>query len=82
MRLLVLTHRFKDPSFRVRWGRFLDDLGAEAREIPARGRGEIFRLAREAEAVVLHRRLLTAFDFARLRRAARKLVYDFDDALL
>lgn len=81
MRLLVLTHRFLDPSFRVRWGRFLETLGAEAREIPARGRGAIFDLAREAETVVLHRRLLTAFDFARLRRAARHLVYDFDDAL-
>lgn len=81
MRLLVLTHRLDDPSFRVRWGRFLDILGAEAREIPARGRGAIFRLARGAETVVLHRRLLTAFDFARLRRAARRLVYDFDDAL-
>jgi hypothetical protein len=81
MRLLVLTHRLDDPSFRVRWGRFLEVLGAEAREIPPRGRGAIFRLAREAETVVLHRRLLTAFDFGRLRRAARKLVYDFDDAL-
>ncbi len=82
MRLLVLTHRFSDPSFRVRWGRFLDALGAEAREIPARGRRGVFRLAREAETVVLHRRLLTGIDFRRLRRAARKLVYDFDDALL
>ncbi len=81
MRLLVLTHRFLDPSFRVRWGRFLGTLGAEAREIPDRGRGEVFRLAREATTVVLHRRLLTGFDFARLRRAARRLVYDFDDAL-
>ena len=81
MRLLVLTHRFDDPSFRVRWGRFLGTLGAEAREIPAYGRGAIFRLSREAETVVLHRRLLAAFDLARLRRAARKLVYDFDDAL-
>jgi len=82
MRLLVLTHRFEDPSFRVRWGRFLDVLGAEAREIPARGRRGVFRLAAEAETVVLHRRLLTGVDFGRLRRAARRLVYDFDDALL
>jgi hypothetical protein len=81
MRLLVLTHRFDDPSFRVRWGRFLETLGGEAREIPKHGRGAVWRLAREAETVVLHRRLLTAFDFARLRRAARRLVYDFDDAL-
>jgi hypothetical protein len=81
VRLLVLTHRFEDPSFRVRWGRFLDVLGAEAREIPSRGRRALFRLAGEAETVVLHRRLLAALDFARLRRAARRLVYDFDDAL-
>jgi len=81
MRLLVLTHRFEDPSFRIRWGRFLGTLGAEAREIPARGRGAILRLAREAETVVLHRRLLTSVDFGRLRRAARRLIYDFDDAL-
>jgi hypothetical protein len=81
MRFLVLTHRFSDPSFRVRWGRFLDVLGAEAREIPARGRRPVFRLAAEAGTVVLHRRLLTGVDFGRLRRAARTLVYDFDDAL-
>ncbi len=81
MRLLVLTHRFEDPSFRVRWGRFLGTLGAEAREIPDRGRAKVLRLAREAETVVLHRRLLGGLDFGRLRRAARRLVYDFDDAL-
>lgn len=81
MRLLVLTHRLDDPSFRVRWGRFLDALGAEAREIPARGRGAVLKLARDFETVVLHRRLLTALDFRALRRAARRLVYDFDDAL-
>jgi hypothetical protein len=81
MRLLVLTHRFDDPSFRVRWGGFLGMLGGEAREIPRCGRGHLFSLARKAEVVVLHRRLLTAFDFARLRRVARRLVYDFDDAL-
>lgn len=81
MRLLVLTHRLGDPSFRVRWGRFLDALGAEAREIPERGRRATFRLASEAETVVLHRRLLTGADFRRLRRAAKRLVYDFDDAL-
>ena len=80
MRLLVLTHRFADPSFRIRWGRFLGRLGGEALEI-GDDRGAVFRAAREAETVVLHRRLLTAFDFLRLRRAARRLIYDFDDAL-
>jgi len=81
VRLLVLTHRIEDPSFRVRWGRFLPDLGdAQAFEIDE-DRAKAFALAREADWVVLHRRLLGALDFWRLRRAAKRLVYDFDDAL-
>lgn len=80
MRLLILTHRLDDPSFRVRWGRFLPafaaaGIEAEAREYPDLGP------AAEADVVVLHRRLLTGLAFARLRRRARRLVYDFDDAL-
>ena len=81
MRLLVLTHRIEDPSFRVRWGRFLPELGdAQAFEI-SKDRAKALALAREASHVVLHRRLLGALDFSRLRRAARWLAYDFDDAL-
>lgn len=81
MHLLVLTHRVDDPSFRVRWGRFLPELGdVMVREI-GKDRGALFKLAREAHTVVLHRRLLGALDFLRLRRAANRLIYDFDDAL-
>ena len=86
MRLCCLTHRRADPSFRIRWERFLPAFAAagiemEVHEIPARGRGAVFARAGAADAVVLHRRLLTAWDFARLRRHARRLIYDFDDAL-
>ncbi len=86
MRILILTHSRNDPSFRVRWEQFLPALASagietEVRTIPRRGRGELFRAAREANVTVLHRRLLTAFDLGRLRRGARRLVYDFDDAL-
>jgi glycosyltransferase involved in cell wall biosynthesis len=87
VRVLVLAHDRSAASFRVRWGSLAAGLAAlgvelEAREIPARGRARFFEEARGADVVVLHRRLLRAGDFARLRAAARKLVYDFDDALL
>jgi glycosyltransferase involved in cell wall biosynthesis len=79
--LLILTHSKKDPSFRVRWGRFVSELGdVEVREIGS-GRRRLWKLARHAKTVVLHRRLLTARDFRALRQRARRLIYDFDDAL-
>jgi glycosyltransferase involved in cell wall biosynthesis len=41
----------------------------------------LFRSLRSADAVVLQRRLLPAFELALLRRWARTLVFDFDDAV-
>ena len=86
MRLLILTHRRDDPSFRVRWEQHLPVLArhgieTEVREVGKRGRRALFNEARGADTVVLHRRLLALRDFRALRRRARRLVYDFDDAL-
>jgi glycosyltransferase involved in cell wall biosynthesis len=86
MQLLLLTHRRADPSFRIRWERFLPAFrGAEIRtevaEIPERGRRATLRRAAEFDLTVLHRRLLIRRDWRTLRRSARRLVYDFDDAL-
>lgn len=88
MRLLILTHDPGKASFRVRWARHLPALAAAGFEasvarIPGgwRGRAAVLEGARGYELVVLQRRLLRAGDFARLRRASRRLVYDFDDAL-
>ena len=81
MRLLILTHRRDDPSFRVRWERFLPELGDVLVCEIRKNRREVFDLAGEAEIVVLHRRLLGARDFSLLRKRARRLIYDFDDAL-
>ena len=36
---------------------------------------------RDADAVILQRRLLSDFELGRVRRAAKKLVFDFDDAV-
>ena len=41
----------------------------------------LFRSLRSADVVILQRRLLPAFELALLRRWAKKLVFDFDDAV-
>jgi hypothetical protein len=86
VRVLLLTHDRADPSFRVRWERFRPVLragGVETvvREVPRFFRAATWRAARRFDVTVLHRRLLTARHFRRLRRHARRLVFDFDDAL-
>jgi len=85
VRLLILTHRRADPSFRVRWEAHLPALSAagatvEVLEVGPRRRA-LWSRARAAGLVVLHRRLFRALDLRALRRTARRLVYDFDDAL-
>ena len=41
----------------------------------------VLRSVRDADAVVLQRKLLSRVEFALLRRSARRLIFDFDDAL-
>lgn len=45
------------------------------------GRVRLYRSLRSADAVVLQRRLLPGFELTLLRRRARRLVFDFDDAV-
>lgn len=53
------------------------------RELPKSllARLNLFRSLRSADAVILQRRLLPAFELALLRRWAKKLLFDFDDAV-
>lgn len=57
---------------------------AEALELPprARGRWDFFRSLARADVVVLHRVLLNFLEFAFLRRNARRLLFDYDDAVM
>ncbi len=87
-RLALLSAEPGGPSVRHRWLRiapFLAEagLGLEVVELPAEhgDRREAFARAGAADLVVLSRRLLRTADFERLRAAARRLVYDFDDAM-
>lgn len=77
------------PSCRFRIRQFVDPLAAEgiALEVRGLGRDRSARkraLSRAAEfaAVILHRKLLRRGDFRRLRRLSRRLIYDFDDAVM
>ncbi|MHC4924924.1 MAG: glycosyltransferase family 4 protein [Planctomycetota bacterium] len=87
-RVRVLSSDPAGPSVRHRWARLaphlqearleleLDALPAEATQ-----RAHVYEKARAADLVVLQRRLLRAPDFGRLRRASKRLVYDYDDAM-
>jgi glycosyltransferase involved in cell wall biosynthesis len=57
---------------------------ADLREIPApsRRRFRFFRDLSRADVVVLHRKLLNIVELAFLRRNARRLLFDFDDAVM
>lgn len=87
-RIAVLSTEPSGPSVRHRWLRLAPffaeaGLALEVVELPKEhgARGEAFARAGAADLVVLSRRLLRTADFDRLRAAARRLVYDFDDAM-
>jgi glycosyltransferase involved in cell wall biosynthesis len=87
-RLAVLSADPGGPSVRHRWTRIAPwlaeaGLSLDVVELPREGRSRepAFAKAAEADVVVLQRRLLRHRDFDRLRAAARRLVYDFDDAM-
>jgi glycosyltransferase involved in cell wall biosynthesis len=88
VRIRLLTHNRAAASFRVRWERYLPLLeerghSVAVAEIPAgrKRRRQVLDSVGDADLVVLQRRLMMAPDFARLRSRARRLVYDYDDAL-
>ena len=88
MKLLVLASRRRKPSFRFRIGQFLPALGREGIEVSSiflSRRGVRFRTilehVDEADIVLLQKRLLRRSYLRKLRRRARQLVYDVDDAV-
>ncbi len=89
MRLVIISNNPSRPSFRQRVGIFLDTLRtggieAEVHKLP-KGyikRWGLFRRAAEFDAVLLHKKCLNFFDAHCLRKHARKIIYDFDDAVM
>ena len=89
MKLLVLTNNPVRPSFRQRIGIYLQTLekgGIRCKviKLPS-GESARFRLFKQAvdfDAVFLQKKCLNLFDAFSLRRYSRKIIYDFDDAIM
>jgi len=89
MQLLVITHNPDRASFRQRVGVHLDrlrskgiDAAVAALPDSLRGRHAVWTAARKTDGILLHRKMLNAWDGFCLRRCARPVIYDFDDALM
>jgi glycosyltransferase involved in cell wall biosynthesis len=89
MRLLFLTTRRSKPSYRYRVEQFLPgfrDRGHDCETVllPQSffDRMALFKTASEYDAVVLQKRMLNRLELGVLFGFARKLIYDFDDAVL
>jgi glycosyltransferase involved in cell wall biosynthesis len=87
LRFLVTART--DPSARFRidpYTAYFREAGhdPEVLELPADGRGRrrIYRSLRSVDCVVLLRRLLVPWESWILRRAATRLIYEYDDALV
>ena len=88
MHLLFVIQSHEDASARVRalqYAPALEKAGISCSVVAAhRGdpeRATLLEQARQADVVFLQRRLLNGWDFRALRRASRRLVFDFDDAI-
>ena len=88
MRALILTERLNDPCYRYRLEAFLPALaekGVKTETVRLR-RGMVERTrqliaAGGADLVILQRKLLSVMQIGILRSAARRIVFDLDDAL-
>lgn len=89
MKLLVITHNPERASFRQRIAVYVDALKAngidcEIAKLPRCfwSRRKLFLYAKDFDGVFLHKKTLNFFDARRLREFARKVIYDFDDAIM
>lgn len=89
MRLLFLTTRRSKPSYRYRIEQFLPGFRERGHDcetvlLPKSffDRMALFKTAAEFDAVVLQKRMLNRLELGVLFGFARKLIYDFDDAVL
>lgn len=89
LEVVFIAANAEEASTRVRIGQVLPRLEGESVRgrlavLPRRssGRWAFFRGLSEADVVVVHRKLFGRLEFAFLRRNARRLVFDFDDAVM
>lgn len=89
MNLLILSKFPGAASFRHRIEIYFDSLRAEGiycevAKLPKRSlaRGKVFKKATQFDGVFLHKKRLKTSDAFWLWRYARKVIYDFDDAIM
>lgn len=89
MKLLILVNNPERASFRLRAIDFLDyfrreGIVCEVCKLPRNNfqRWELFRSARDYDAVLLHRKCLNYFDAKVLAKHSRKIIFDHDDAIM
>ncbi len=89
MNILVLTNNPTRASFRQRIAVYLEVLRdngieCEVARFPSGSlaRRKLLKRSRDFEAVFLHKKRLNSFDAFWLRRYAKKVIYDFDDAIM
>jgi len=89
MKLLIVTNNPRRASFRQRIGVYLDTLRAngiasEVAKLPSgsHSRRKLFKQAKECDVVFLHKKCLNVFDSFWLRKYSKKIIYDFDDAVM
>lgn len=89
MKVLIITNNPNRASFRQRIGAYLDILRAngitcEVAKLPPGlvARRRLFKRAADVDGVLLHKKLLNPLDAAWLHRYSRKIIYNFDDAVM
>lgn len=89
MKLFIVTNNPDRASFKQRIGIYLDALRAggidcEVAKLPAGSlaRRRLFKRAADFDGVFLHKKGLNPFDAWWLRRYSKKIIYNFDDALM
>jgi len=87
--LLVITNNPKRASYRQRIEIYLDSLQANGVDyqveiLPSHilERRKLFGRAKDFRVVFLHKKCLNFFDAHYLRRCSKKIIYDFDDAIM
>lgn len=89
MKLLVISNNINRPSFRQRVELYFDPLRDSGinpiiRQYPSgqKDRYELLKRSADFDGVFLHKRRMNFLDAHWLRSYARKIIYDFDDAVM